>query len=121
MVKGVYDGHRSGIPLKAVLSWKSSSVDYVPLNGEGGENLPNLDNRSGHLRQASRSTSRRNLLDEPPASSPVLGVAEQCNQGQALSVWETAKLSLEFCMLWVSHSCNLVQIHRLTRGYYSSL
>lgn len=107
IIKTVYDRRRSGLPLRAILPWESICTSYSQISGEDGDSFPKPDNQNDSMRHSSRSASHQLLLDESLGNSRVLDVAEESFTGTALSVWETAKLSLEFCILWVSEHSNL--------------
>lgn len=101
VIKALYDRQRSDLPLKALLSWASVPTSYVRVAGEDGDLSPKLDNQDESLRQSSRSSSCHLPLSQSQGSLPVLEVTRNTPRVAAMSLLETAKLSLEFCILWV--------------------
>lgn len=101
VIKALYERQRSDISLKAILSWKSTPTSYLRVSGDDGDLIPKPDNQDESLRRTSRSSSCHLPLNESPGNPSVLDVTEDTHRDTALSLWETAKLSLEFCILWV--------------------
>ncbi|TKA82329.1 hypothetical protein B0A49_00070 [Cryomyces minteri] len=82
--------------------WKRRSWQYKRLGGKDIEDdaLLETDNR-GHRPRRSSSTISEELLVEDELGSPQLSTKEaEGGMAGPLSLRETAKLSLEFCMLW---------------------
>ncbi len=101
VVKALYDRRRSDFLSQAVLFWKSTSTSYLHVSGEDGDLIPKPDNHDELLRRTSRSSSCHLPSNESPGSPRVLDMTEDTRRDSALSLWDTAKLSLEFCILWV--------------------
>ena len=87
------------------LAWLRSGRRYVPLmrKEEGGSVY--ADSPQSHARRGSNSASQELLLSDPMETSQVLSAKDLLTQPASdssvpLSLHETAKLSLEFCMLW---------------------
>ena len=101
VIKALYDRRRSDPSLRAMLSWTSVPTNYVHVSREDGDLSPKLDGQDESLRQTSRSSSCHLPLSGSPGSLPVLDVTGDDPRDAAMNLLETAKLSLEFCILWV--------------------
>ncbi|KAL2357455.1 hypothetical protein BJ546DRAFT_836026 [Cryomyces antarcticus] len=83
--------------------WKRGSWQYKRLEGKDIEDdaLVKPDNRCNHRPRLSSSTISEELLVEDELGSSQLSTKEaEGGTAGPLSLRETAKLSLEFCMLW---------------------
>lgn len=101
VLKALYDRRCSGLFSQAVLFWRSTSPSYSHVSGEDGELIPKPGNQDELLRRTSRSSSCHLPSNESPGNPRVLDITDDIHRDAALSVWDTAKLSLEFCILWV--------------------
>lgn len=98
VLKILYDRSRAGLSLKISLPWRSTFVRYEHISGDDGAVFPKPDEQN----ESSGSLSSQLLLDESLSQSQTLdGTKDEGKLEGALSVWETAKISLEFCILWV--------------------
>ncbi|KAK5118267.1 hypothetical protein LTR16_004929, partial [Cryomyces antarcticus] len=87
--------------------WKRGSWQYKRLEGKDIEDdaLVKPDNRCNHRPRLSSSTISEELLVEDELGSSQLSTKEaEGGTAGPLSLRETAKLSLEFCMLWANYS-----------------
>ena len=79
---------------------RNQCSNYAPINGEEEQAFLKPDDSDEVLRGRIRE-SREGLLDSQQVGSEVLGSARTEAVSGVLDVRETAKLSLEFCILWV--------------------
>lgn len=101
VIKALYDRRRPNLYLRSVLSWKSTSTSYLRVSGEDGGFIPKPDNQDESLRRPSTSASCHLPSIESPDDPRALDIVKDTHRDAALSLWDTAKLSLEFCILWV--------------------
>ena len=76
------------------------SSNYAPITGEEEQAFLKPDDLDEVLRGGNHET-REGLLDSQRVGSEVLGSVRTEAVSGMLDVRETAKLSLEFCILWV--------------------
>ncbi|MCJ1372086.1 hypothetical protein MMC20_003307 [Loxospora ochrophaea] len=86
----------SGGNLRKALQSKRGSTHYAPIVDHDDE-PPRKSNGPQDLPQSSSSTS---LMDEPTAGLENEDTERVASPEDALDNWETAKLGLEFCLLW---------------------
>lgn len=101
IIKALYERRRAGLSFQAILSWSSTSSSYLRVSREDADLIPKPDDHNESLRRPSRSSPGYLPLIESPSNSRILDVSEETPRDTALNLWETAKLSLEFCILWV--------------------
>ena len=95
--------------MRKALQSKRGSTHYAPIVDHDDE-PPRKSNGPQDLPQSSSSTS---LMDEPTAGLENEDTERVASPEDALDNWETAKLGLEFCLLWVCHQCALHDEPRL--------
>ncbi len=97
-LKRLYENYKAGVKGGIKSLYRGPSNHYKEAEGEEIQSLYRKpDDDEAGIRQH-RSPSSQLLLDDPLSSSQTL-VADP--EG-VLDDWETAKLSLEFCVLWVN-------------------
>lgn len=101
VIKALYDRRRPNLYLQSVLSWKSTPTSYLRVSGEDGDFIPKPDNQDESIRRASTSASCHLPLNESPDDPRALDIIKDTRRDATLSLWDTAKLSLEFCIIWV--------------------
>lgn len=85
---------------------RTESSSYTPITGEEEPACLKPDEYD-EVSQGGDSGRSRGLFGSQAAGSEVLGPARPEETEAALDVRETAKLSLEFCLLWVSRGSSL--------------
>lgn len=86
----------------AILPWKSIRTTYSQISGEDRDIAQKPNNQRDTDRQSSLSASHELDSEESLDNSRFPDINEESLTGTALSLWDTGKLSLEFCILWVS-------------------
>ena len=99
----VYDRHRSGLPIKIFLPWKRATLRYSQINDEDNDSHLKPDDEVERSQQP-RPPVQQIISIDSLGSCEALDSACESSMRDYLSVKETAKLSLEFCIIWVSET-----------------
>jgi hypothetical protein len=101
------------VPVRIAAFWKRRAPEYSQVPAEEECQSPKLSAEE-HAPSTSRSPTSHLLCEDEMGRPESLARDSEAPREDALTARETVKLSLEFCILWVSDSLEPPRHEKLT-------
>ena len=101
------------VPVRIAAFWKMQTPEYSQIPAEEDSQYPKL-NIEEHTARTDRLPTNRLSCEDEMGRPENLARDFETTKEDVLTTRETVKLSLEFCVLWVSNSPELVRHKKLT-------